>query len=329
MFLFALLTDRAFLLDWKMTSTSLSKKVNDEGRLTVPKVDTLFKKPYNMETGSKDYWTKFLCGDLDVNFPEDVISFSSWDYFAIFMYHNPMYRDKITEWFGSPDNAYAMLVRFLFQPTDDIQKRIDNFVADNFRPHTVGVHLRTKGNAGYVMEKEHEEVAFQCAGISFGDSANPVGQASELFPGIRNAVNENDFAIFLASDSDDVVKRARERYGSRIITLDGVKSRANVDGIQHGLMDMWILARCNDVVISFQSSYSRSAAALAGMLPLVVSKDGKCMRDVSNELCSCGWVHIKSLKCYDSKIHDTPYSVNQVGCSTCDGLSRWKSTPLH
>jgi len=175
------------------------------------------------------------------------------------------------------------------------------------------------------MESQHIDAAFQCAGIGFGDGLNPPGQASV----VSEKLDLSKVAIFLATDSKETTDKARAKFGDRVITLDGDITRATPEGIQRGIMDMWVLSKCDDLVVSFQSSYSRSAAALARVLPLVVSKDGKCMRDVSNELCSCAWVKVNKVPCYNSTLHDTPYSVNQIGCSTCDGMSRFQDHPNH
>jgi len=328
------------LVDWLQFNGRVSESINNEGTITATDMNNLFEPPFDwspskyprgessstsvyLNLGDRDV-EKVLCHDLNEAFPQDNVRISVWDYFAPFIANNPLYRDKIIEWFGSPDNIYGTLLHFLFKPKQELQDKIDKFVSNNFRKYNVGLHLRRKGNVGYVMGPQHEEVAWQCAGVTFGDGHYPLGALA-----IRD-LEPDDVAIFLATDNEDTANYARKKYGNKIISItDEPITRTSVEGLQRAVVDMWILSLCDELVLSFQSSYGRVASALSGIVPLVVTHEGRCMREINTEPCSCGWVNIKQFPCYNSTIHDAPYMVNQVGCTTCDTLSRWNNKPKH
>ncbi len=68
-------------------------------------------------------------------------------------------------------------------------------------------------------------------------------------------------AIYLATDSEEVKREMKERYGYRN-TCSGKKAyRGSLEGIREGITDMYTLARTQKIYGSFQSSFSDMAAA--------------------------------------------------------------------
>lgn len=349
-FLFALITKRAFAINWYAGYVDPQTNINDEGSKMMAPDTELFDPPINWSLANvpkkgmdtkrflsgdmgSGHLNEFLCSDFETRFEDMVVDIHTWDYFAPFIAHNSRYKAQILKWFGGMDNIDGSILRYLLRLQPSLQIQVDTFVEQNFKPFTVGMHLRMTGNKNYHMEQDHENAAFQCAGVPFGDSVNPAGVLA--FPGFDehgefHSLSAENVTIFLATDKEETAKAAKAKYGDRLIMLDSMPiTRGNKEGIIRGVLDLFILAQCDDFVLSFQSSYGRAAAAMAGVAPLVISHEAKCMRDVTTEPCCCGWIDISKLYCYNATLHDTPFSVNQVGCSTCDGISRLRKQTLN
>lgn len=61
-------------------------------------------------------------------------------------------------------------------------------------------------------------------------------------------------AIYLATDSEEVKREMKERYGDRIFCSGKKADRGSLEGIREGITDMYTLARTQKIYGSFQSS---------------------------------------------------------------------------
>ena len=76
-------------------------------------------------------------------------------------------------------------------------------------------------------------------------------------------IKEDDkVAIYLATDSEEVKREMKERYGDRIFCSGKKADRGSLEGIREGITDMYTLARTQKIYGSFQSSFSNIAAQL-------------------------------------------------------------------
>ena len=78
-------------------------------------------------------------------------------------------------------------------------------------------------------------------------------------------------AIYLATDSEEVKREMKERYGDRIFCSGKKADRGSLEGIREGITDMYTLARTQKIYGSFQSSFSDMAAQIGGV-PLEILK---------------------------------------------------------
>jgi hypothetical protein len=134
-------------------------------------------------------------------------------------------------------------------PCEALAERVNERVA-HFAPHTIGVHVRRTDNAVSI-------------------SKSPI---ELFFRQLDEAIAEDgSVAIYLATDSEEVKREMRRRYGSRVLTADNRADRSSLAGIQEGLVDLYTLARTHRILGSFGSSFSEMAAFI-GQTPLKLLK---------------------------------------------------------
>lgn len=157
--------------------------------------------------------------------------------------HRCVYMASYTAFYPYPET----LVKRLFVPVEAIQQEIDKRCA-SFAAYMVGVHIRRTDNEASIRQ-------------------SPI----ELFYRKLDAVLQQhpEAGIYLATDSEEVKKAMRERYGERLQTSDKQADRSSLAGISEGIVDMYALARTRQVYGSFQSSFSDMAAQIGG-IPLEI-----------------------------------------------------------
>ena len=135
------------------------------------------------------------------------------------------------------------LMNELFQPTEEMQKRIDDRCA-NFTGRTIGVQVRRTDNKLSIE-----------------------GSPIELF--YEKIEADGADKIYLATDDDSVKVDMKKRYGSRVIFSTKSADRNSVSGMKDALNEMFTLARTAKIYGSKGSSFSE-IASLLGATPLEV-----------------------------------------------------------
>ena len=135
----------------------------------------------------------------------------------------------------------------LFLPNGQIRKKI-NDRCSGFSDYTIGVHVRRTDNILSVNE-------------------SPI----ELFYKYIDdeLKNHNGMTIYLATDSENVKRDFRNRYGNLVITSDNEADRGSVEGIQDGIVDLYSLSETSRIYGSYGSSFSELAAEIGG-IPLTI-----------------------------------------------------------
>lgn len=136
---------------------------------------------------------------------------------------------------------YAWISR-LFVPVDEIAKEVESRCLE-FPEEVIGVHIRRTDNLASIQQ-------------------SPI----ELFyQKLDKDISENNrVGIYLATDSEEVKRGMKERYGNRIHSSDKQASRSSLEGIRDGIADMYTLARTRKIYGSFQSSFSEMASQIGG-----------------------------------------------------------------
>jgi hypothetical protein len=139
-----------------------------------------------------------------------------------------------------------ILNRHIF-PNDDIRQKVDNFKNKKFTKNMIGVHVR------------------------FTDMKT---DAEKIMQTVDKIFRKGKSAVFLATDSKEMVGRFRRKYGEVITTKKWYPpanermhtNRNCLDREQNGreaLVDMYLLAQCNSLVYSGKSSFGRLAELLS------------------------------------------------------------------
>ena len=142
-----------------------------------------------------------------------------------------------------PDGA----VKELFVPLPEIREEVERRVSA-FSAHTIGVHVRRTDNVASIKESPLELFYEQID---------------------RERAAHADLKVYLATDSEEVKRQMRLRYGDMILLASQQARRDSVEGIKDGVAEMYTLARTRRIYGSYGSSYSEMAAEI-GRVPLVV-----------------------------------------------------------
>lgn len=134
---------------------------------------------------------------------------------------------------------YAWISR-LFVPVDEIAKEVEGRCLE-FPEEVIGVHIRRTDNLASIQQ-------------------SPI----ELFyQKLDKDISENNrVGIYVATDSEEVKRAMKKRYGNRIHSSDKQASRSSLEGIRDGIADMYTLARTRKIYGSFQSSFSEMASQI-------------------------------------------------------------------
>lgn len=135
------------------------------------------------------------------------------------------------------------------QPMAHLKRRIELLTA-TFNEHTIGIHIRRTDNVKSIAHS--------------GDN---------LFRhAIRKAIAQNPYAnFFLATDAADLKARLVKEFPGRIAVQDCRGTRANLQGMEEAVIDLYALSRTSRLLGSYWSSYTDTAAELGG-IPLTILK---------------------------------------------------------
>ena len=139
------------------------------------------------------------------------------------------------------------MVNRLFRPLPHITAEVDRRCSA-FSGYAIGLHVRRTDNVASIEGSPLE---------LFFDAAD------------KELECHDDLCIYLATDSEEVKKQMRSRYGNRVICGENKADRNSVAGICDGIADMYALSRTAHVYGSFHSSFSELAAEV-GNIPLTI-----------------------------------------------------------
>ena len=89
--------------------------------------------------------------------------------------------------------------------------------------------------------------------------------------------------------------------------IDGEMSRKSLAGFVDALVDMIVLSLCDDLVTTAMSTFGNVAAGLGSIVPLVVTHQSTCYRELSSQPCFHKWGAAKDVTdCYDGETMLSP-----------------------
>ena len=151
------------------------------------------------------------------------------------------------EFAGHVLNNYFHLKPYLAQ-------KIDSFIQDKFSSHfIIGLQMRNEFLVG-----NDTELFFKCA------------QAIEAEK--RSVLGNVTFKWFVSTDSSSKLELFKKKYGDRIISAEGeighVVEKDNA--YERVIMDIELLSRCNETVLTGASSFGFISALKSQKLPYAV-----------------------------------------------------------
>jgi hypothetical protein len=223
-FLMAMLTKRAFILDWHPQLVCQARwhelfespgfkwdywpwPDNRINQTEIYKVWIPYCRFCPVRRPDYRPWNGLLC-DKDFGMPDTrVWLIKSTQWFAPVLAHNPHYRPQVCHMLGS--DIAGRLIRRLLRPIPELRKRIEDFKALHFDPvnGVIGLHIR--GLEGNAISKEREEVFWRCA-----------AQLS------RNEKTK----WFLATDRIQSRQKLLEEIGDRLLFVNSTYDRGHLSG---------------------------------------------------------------------------------------------------
>ncbi len=107
----------------------------------------------------------------------------------------------------------------------------------------IGVHIRRTDN---IMSIEHSPLSLFESEIEKIVQKNP----SQMF--------------YLATDSDEVKRVLKDRFGTNLVTSENSARRDTREGIEDAAVEMFVLSKTSKIIGSYYSSFSEAAALLGG-----------------------------------------------------------------
>lgn len=215
--------------------------------------------------------------DVDVLLREDlrrdphrILHFFDDDYSMFLLQMNPHYDSFFSHFLDGV--IFRRIARAVFRPSVAIRREIEKFMAAKFGPHgVIGLQMRS--------------LKVQLDPSNFYD--------------VARILSRKEQTVFLASDAAYLYNHTRTALLDRSVvwTENGVGCNTTASVIRNpgtelsGLVDLFLLSKCSDLIITYSSSFGYVAAALAGIKPVYVlpRKDNEhghyFFRAISSEPC--------------------------------------------
>eukprot|EP00873_Tetraselmis_striata_P024591 jgi/Tetstr1/444855/TSEL_032697.t1 len=228
-----------------------------------------------------------LCGNLSGGtggppaLAEPVAHLQSWDYFLPLLRSNAAAAGALAALGPRPGSALA---RWLLRPVAALEERAAAFAEAHLAGRfAVGVHVRQQGYNG--LSAEQVKALAGCAARV--TSARPAAAGGAVW--------------FVAADSRQgralVARHAAGVPGVQVVyldsPLDGAEWRGSTRGTQAALVELRVLALCDELVLSPGSTFGRAAHMWAGREAYVLAKAGPragtCPRKGTVDGCCHSW----------------------------------------
>eukprot|EP01103_Thecamoeba_quadrilineata_P012286 TRINITY_DN3130_c0_g1_i1.p1 TRINITY_DN3130_c0_g1~~TRINITY_DN3130_c0_g1_i1.p1 ORF type:complete len:338 (+),score=75.26 TRINITY_DN3130_c0_g1_i1:468-1481(+) len=242
---------------------------------------------FHLVEGIKEYRINsedLVCDHYSSHKKKVVFMLGGWgyDYYGQSVVTNPHY--NLTE--TLPLNFYELISDYLFRLTDDLQAKVDNFKKAHFNKYTVAIQIRAtipKSHSSgdwYKGTKDHE-----------GHPIPPLSlfiQAAEMISNMHPEYGFDDVNWYIVTQDVNIVKNLRKRFGKKIAFYEGkivTTFDEDPEGQETSFLTWWIMGECDDHITTESSSYGTTAAARAGVAPVVCNHGRWCARRLTPQPC--------------------------------------------
>ena len=147
---------------------------------------------------------------------------------------------------GSDEESINRYNYTIFKINSNIIKKVPEIIKNN---SCIGIHIRRTDNKKSI-ERSPIELFYKAID-------NEITNGKELF--------------FLATDSYEIKKEMKKKYGNAIIFRESILNRNSKQGIVDSMVELASLSLCEKIYGSYYSSFSKAAAHL-GNIPLITCK---------------------------------------------------------
>ena len=139
----------------------------------------------------------------------------------------------------------------LFRPVPEIRQMIEKR-QQGMSDYRIGVHVRRTDNVDSIQYSP-DELFYQA-----------LEQELSVHP---------ELSIYLATDSEEVKRNFRQRYGEKVFYSQVEADRNSIAGIQEAIVEMFVLAGTQKIYGSYGSSYSDLAAQFGSTQLIKLKKE--------------------------------------------------------
>ncbi|CAG8789414.1 11661_t:CDS:2, partial [Racocetra fulgida] len=251
-FIYSLISDRLLFIDgYDNFSSYYEKDFEHDWKF----VADLYKNSTSRHLHQDNSYNDFPLvarGNLS-NDKTDILYVYTWDYVCAPIISNPHYK----EWFNKviPDyKVFTVISLKLLRLHPNISKQVETFADNKFNDYNIGIHLRQKKKAdGFITAVDHY---------------------IEVVKMLMLEVKNKNITVFVAADSNDGRKKLVNLLSKiipynnnsiKIVHTDDDMDAQNPFNSNTGsevgaLIDMKLLGLCDDLVITYASSFGFVAA---------------------------------------------------------------------
>eukprot|EP00884_Botryococcus_braunii_P020938 jgi/Botrbrau1/7528/Bobra.0019s0016.1 len=179
---------------------------------------------------------------------------------------NPNLKEFMEIYFEGRDPFFE-LSKFFVRPNDFVIRSVQNAENNLFRQHMIGMHLRRLKGLAEISPKVKD----------YGLLADAIQR--------QHGWDNEKTGIFVSSDVPSVIEELSSSFPDKnFIYMEknmskGLQPSGNPGTIFDAFVDLFLLSKCDEIILTFGSSFGSTAAGLAGVNPYVMLYGGVLLGD--------------------------------------------------
>lgn len=272
----SLVTGRTFLIDWRTTQV-FKANLSSLFITNIPSLSSIVPKNYSWSDNQYHFLNLVYCRQCAVRirhstfaqlatenltkiFNRKFIFVRSNVYFAPDFIANPYHREILCSVF-EPKHLFHSLYKKLFKLAPKIEKELNAILRPISNRDLIGIQIRVKDRVAFPIKKASS--FFSCANYISSSYNNPL--------------------FFIASDSEDL-KKWGKLFLNDVLELNKPTHNFSQEGIKNAVLDMMILSRCKEVILTPFSTFGAVAAGIGEIVPHFITRnEGFCVKDLTSE----------------------------------------------
>ena len=298
-FILAVVTDRAFVVDWRAQSKCNAELRDlfdnpgfdweaDWSRLRYDESKRqgfyyAYCRACPIRTRSADLtdtWDKLLCSpNAGFDAESRIVSIRSTQWFAPVLAMNPHLREKVCRLFGA--DMYGTVAPKLLKLNAELRARMDAFKHEaRWTPETEVISLQIRRLEGFGISEDIADAFLRCASAITKDS--------------------DKAKYFLATDHIPTREAFKAYLGDRLIHMDSIFDRESRRGIQDAVLEMYLLGEASNMIMSPYSTFGDISHARTGLVPYKVGRNGQCTKQLTSHPCFFYYFGMFDLSCFNN-----------------------------